>query len=153
MQASPVKGSLLMLDRSSVSSECNQVYTKVWCHAAICPAEGCSFPLYSSPSPLCRSVAGAGRLLSYSTFTERVSFCLAEHRQLPLLTHTELVCTALLPHYERQDCPNTAQLCAAQYFWQPHQIFPLTVIFRSPQTWNKCSSHTLHPFPTELSIH
>lgn len=75
-------------DRSSVSSKC-----KFSVHQTVVPRNHPSswrllLSLYSFPLTLVhlgppRSVAGAGWLLSYSTFAERVSFCLAEHRQLP----------------------------------------------------------------------
>lgn len=56
------------------------------------------------------------------------------HRQLtsPPLTHWAGLHSSSSPLQSRQDC---LQNCPAKYFPQPHQTLPLTVIFKSPQTW------------------
>lgn len=86
--------------KSSASSESKfSVYqTTVTCNSLVksCSSPPLSFLLthvqLGPPWP----VAGAERLLSCGMFAQHISFCLAE--RLPLPSHTQLVCKALLHH-------------------------------------------------------
>lgn len=73
----------------------------------------------------------------------------------PLLSHTQLICTAALLLHSKTETwlPERGRVLHSTVLLTASPGTSLTVIFKSPWSLNKCSSHTLHLFPTELKTH